>query len=440
MFQKLRLKLTIVNVAVILSLFIILIVGAYFVSRYDMDRRSTFVMERIMADLQAGMPFDMLGKPPGAIPGMPPGAPPGPEGRPPVPPPPGLRLGPDNRPPGERFFFVEASPTGTIVRQSANQPLAQNSLETLTAKALLAADQRGTVRLESGEYSYLRQPLKADGQAIVFHDLAIDKEMQLVLLTALMIVGAACTLLSFGASFIMAERAMQPVRQTWQQQKDFLSDASHELRSPLAVIQTTLDVVRLKPEETIGSQEKWLDNIQEEVASMAKLVESLLFLARAESAQQVLHKQPFDYAEALLRAVGPFETVAAARGVTLVVAAGDEAAGCGDEARIRQVIGILLDNAIRHTPAGGKVTASLAVSDSRAVLSVTDTGEGIEPGHLDKIFDRFYQVDKARAKGGAGLGLAIAKWIVERHGGAISVASTPGQGATFSFWLPLEKG
>lgn len=428
MFQKLRLKLTIVNVSVILSLFVILIVGAYFLTRYDMERRTTFRVERIMADLQAGLSVEPDKPPPGFRPG-------------PESPPPRLPLGPGGRPPSVPFFFVETSPAGAIVTQSANQPLDQTELAALTAKALQSEGRRGKVGLAGSEFIYLKEPLAGDrGQAIVFHDLSQGQEMQLGLLTALVVVGAACALLSFGASFVMAERAMLPIRRAWQQQKDFLSDASHELRSPLAVIQTNLDVVRLKPEETVGSQDKWLDNIQEEVANMAKLVDSLLFLARAEAAQQVLVRVPFAFDEALLRAVAPYEAVAAAKGVVLVAAAGAKAAGYGDEARIRQVIGILLDNAIRHTPAGGKVTVALTRADSQVLLTVADTGEGIGPGHLDKIFERFYQVDKARAKGGAGLGLAIAKWIVESHGGAISVASTPGQGSTFSIWLPLVRG
>lgn len=417
-----------------MSLFIILIVGAYFVTGYDMGRQTRFVSERIMADLQAGFL-------PGAQPRGPqgPGPGPGPLGLPPGPPipPPGV---PPEVQRGPHFFFVKTSPAGAITGQSNYLPINLGELPALTAEVLAAKAERGVVSLAGVEFSYLRRPLAdGGGQVIVFHDRSQDKEMQRVLLTALMVVGAVCSLLSFGASFVMAERAMLPIRRAWEQQKDFLSDASHELRSPLAVIQTNLDVVRLKPEETVASQDKWLDNVQEEVAYMAKLVDSLLFLARAESAQQPLVRRLFAYDDALLRAAAPFEAVAAAKGVALVVASAVEITGYGDEARIRQVVGILLDNAIRHTPSGGKVTVSLSRADSRAFLTVADTGEGIAPEYLDKVFDRFFQVDKARAKGGAGLGLAIAKWIVESHGGGITAASTPGQGSTFSFWLPLEK-
>jgi signal transduction histidine kinase len=130
--------------------------------------------------------------------------------------------------------------------------------------------------------------------------------------------------------------------------------------------------------------------------------------------------------------------LASAKGLSLEIAACTPVKGYGDEGRLKQVIAILLDNAIRHTPAGGKVAVSLSATDNKAVVAVADTGEGIEAEYLDKIFDRFFQVDKARAKGGAGLGLAIAKWIVESHGGVLAVTSIPGAGTTFTITLPWK--
>ena len=234
----------------------------------------------------------------------------------------------------------------------------------------------------------------------------------------------------------MANRAMIPIQKAWQQQKDFLADASHELRTPLTVIRTNLDVVRGSPEDTVLSQSKWLDNIQEETVSMAKLVDSLLFLARVDSQQPLLHKRFFFFDKALAEAVIPFEPVAGAKGVLLKVASDAPVGYDGDEARIKQLVGILLDNAIRHTPSGGAVSVSLLKIDAKIMLSVVDTGEGIKAAALEKIFDRFFQVDNSRSSGSSGLGLAIAKVIAESHGGKISVSSAPGEGATFIAEFP----
>jgi two-component system sensor histidine kinase CiaH len=428
--NKLHRRLTLVNVTIILLLFVILVVGAYFFFRYDMNRRTDEIALRLNADIQAGVITDLpqfkgarngTAATPRTPPSPPPGFPPGPP------------------PPVHNFFFVKTAPSGFITFQSSGQPFEDNQLAALAAKALAGGGDKGTISLEHGQYTYYKSPLESQpGTLILFYDMEQDSDMLRILLTALMVVGAVCALLSFVASFFMARRATVPIRAAWQQQRDFLSDASHELRTPLAVIQTNLDVVMDNGGETVASQHKWLTNIREEAIHMAKLVDSLLFLARADSNQQPLDILPFPLGTALLRAAAPFEPLAAAKGVILKYAADGTFNGYGDEARIKQVIGILLDNAIRHTPSGGEVKAELARSGPKTVLAVTDTGEGIAPEYHDKIFDRFFQVDRSRNDSGAGLGLAIAKWIVESHGGTIEVKSSPGEGTTFSVGLPWK--
>ncbi len=401
MFRKLRFKLTLINVSIILTLFLILIIGSYSFSQYEMNRHAELMAKRIIMDVKAAL----TGRdwPPGnhGLPGPPPGFPPGP--------PPGFRLS-----------------------------LSPDHLAALTEAVLQTDNQQGTMIFGTAKYFYRKEPLtEPAGTIVLLHDLTSETHLQLALLTALIVVGAICSLLSFGASFFMANRAMIPIQEAWQQQNDFLSDASHELRTPLAVIQTNLDIVRKEEAETAAGPSKWLDNIQDETIYMAKLVNSLLFLARADSHQQPLAKQFFSLAEALKRVVDHFAVLAAAKEIGLKLAAEDHIEIWGDELRIQQVVGILLDNAIRHTPAGGAVVVSLYRSGARALLAVTDSGEGIEPEYLTKIFNRFYQVDKSRTSGGAGLGLAIAKWIVESHGGIIRATSTPGVKTTFEVSLPL---
>ncbi|MDR7868240.1 MAG: HAMP domain-containing sensor histidine kinase [Sporomusaceae bacterium] len=432
MFQKLRLRLTLINAAIILTLFLFLTLGSYFFSQADMSRRADFLERRLVADIQRGMITDL---PPRLQKDGPPS---GPErdsltGGPADPPPPGSPL--------SDFFFVKISPAGTIVFRSSGQPLAVSQLEELTKEAMQSGKPRGRINFAGNNYNYLKAQLEGQsaGQAgtlVLFHDFSRETGMMGIVLTALTGVGFICVLLSFGASFWMANRAMIPIQKAWQQQKDFLADASHELRTPLTVIRTNLDVVRGSPEESVSSQSKWLDNIQEETVSMAKLVDSLLFLARVDSQQPLLLKRFFFFDEALMEAVSPFEAVAAAKGVFLKVSSDTPVGYDGDEARIKQLVGILLDNAIRHTPSGGVVSVSLLKINAKITLSVADTGEGIDAAVLEKIFDRFFQADNSRSGGSSGLGLAIAKVVAESHGGKISVSSAAGEGATFVAEFP----
>ncbi|HMM21747.1 MAG TPA: HAMP domain-containing sensor histidine kinase [Selenomonadales bacterium] len=425
MFQRLRQQLTLLNVSIILALFLLLIVGTYYFTQIELTRRTQFIARQIMAHLQASGIDQLASKTFRPEPGLPPGMAPIPGGPPGFPPPP-------------NFFFLKTTPEGAIAVQSLNQRLTPDDLSELARRTLSADERQGMFVFEEIPYFYLKTSLEDhSGTLLLFKDMSLETGIQRDLLSALIIVGLVCTVLSFFGSFFLANRAMIPIRRAWDQQKAFLSDASHELRTPLAVIQTNLDIAMGNPDETVAGQYKWLSNIREESVGMAKLVDSLLFLARADSHQQSLDKRAFSLNASLLRAAAPFEPVAAAKGIALTVRVDPPIRYYGDESRIKQVVGILLDNALRHTPAGGKVSLALAKSADTIILTVADTGEGIPVKHQANIFDRFFQVDSARAKGGAGLGLAIAKWIVESHGGTIQVASDgPGKGTAFSIRFP----
>lgn len=438
MFLNLRLKLTLINASVIFLLFVFLITGTYYFSHLQMTKRSQEIAQRIMAGIQSGeindLPvrlFKELETPekpekpelPGTF-------------RPLRPLRTSLEPPGELRPPGPRFFFVKTSENGKITFLSSDQPLAMDKLKVLVAATTAKENMQGFVTLENNDYPYLKATTSDHETIIVFQDFTSENYMLRIQATAFVLAGLICILLSFCGSFFMANRAMGPIKKAWQQQQDFLSDASHELRTPLTVIQTTLDVVLGNQTETVASQNKWLQNIREESLQMASLVDSLLFLARADSNQQLLDKQPFSLDHALRQAVAPFEALAAVKKITLELFINNEIIFHGDEARLKQVIGILLDNAIRHTPESGHISIRLIRSENKTTLTITDSGEGIETVYLTKIFDRFYQVDKSRSKGGSGLGLAIAKWIVESHDGTISVISTPGTTTTFTVQLP----
>ena len=227
-------------------------------------------------------------------------------------------------------------------------------------------------------------------------------------------------------------------------QRQFVADAAHELRSPLAAIQSTLEVATARDRD-VEEYRSTLDDVLEETRHLSKLANTLLLLAEGESESSVSGKDAVRLDEVVGQTIAMFAGVAEDSSLTLQVHAAPGVLVTGDHRQLRQVVGNLVDNAIRFTPAGGSVTISLE-ADSRtqtARLAVEDTGRGIEPVLLDRVFDRFFQADAARDRGdtrrGGGLGLAICKAIVERHGGRIGVTSRVGVGTVFTVELPLRR-
>ena len=222
----------------------------------------------------------------------------------------------------------------------------------------------------------------------------------------------------------------------YQAQRRFVDDAAHELRAPVTSITGNLDLLKRARDLPVVEREAVLADIHVEAARLGRLVSDLLALARADAGQQIFRTR-VELDRVVVDGVREMQPLAG--DVDLAIAALGAAVVDGDQDRLKQVVLILVENALRYTPAGGRVQVSLRVQADEAVLTVKDTGMGIASGDLPLIFDRFYRADPARSRvaSGSGLGLAIAKWIVEAHNGQIEVESEPGQGAIFHVWLPL---
>jgi two-component system sensor histidine kinase CiaH len=246
-----------------------------------------------------------------------------------------------------------------------------------------------------------------------------------------LLLGAA---VAIPAGLFLASRSMRPIRQAFDQQRAFVADASHELRTPLTVLRAQTEYLQRSPQLTDAERSAGYQAIVDEVDAMSLLVNDLLLLARADSASMTLERGPNDLAAIARHAATSFAEHAREGNVTLSVDAPQPVVAQVDADRMAQVIRILLDNAIMHTPAGGSVTVLVDQQAGKPRLSVIDTGTGIASDELDRIFDRFYRGTKARAanSGGLGLGLAIAKTLVEAHGASINAASQPGAGSTFT--------
>ncbi|HEY2964423.1 MAG TPA: heavy metal sensor histidine kinase [Pyrinomonadaceae bacterium] len=229
---------------------------------------------------------------------------------------------------------------------------------------------------------------------------------------------------------------------SFKEQQRFIADASHELRTPLAVLRGETEVA-LGKTRAVDEYQQSLSLIQDEAERLSRIVEDLFILARQPiNTRAALNKEPVSLNDAVRDCARAAQVLAARKGVRLKLEENDPPALAlnGDEQLIKQMILNLLDNAVKYTPAGGEISLALSRQNGNAEIVVRDNGIGIPPADQSRVFDRFYRVDKARARtlGGAGLGLSIAQWIVEAHGGQIGVVSTPGRGSTFTVSLPAK--
>jgi signal transduction histidine kinase len=244
----------------------------------------------------------------------------------------------------------------------------------------------------------------------------------------------AVLLMGIGAS-ALARKATAPIDVAFEQTRRFMSDAAHELKTPVAVLRARAEVAlqRTRPPE---EYQEVLGDIAAETGRMGGLVENMLLLARADAGEWPVHRERVFLDDVLLDAASSAQALGERKGVRVEVGELQESAVEGDPVLLQQLVMILLDNAVAFTPADGRVTVSTRRNGAWCVLAVEDTGAGIAPGALPHVFDRFFRGDAARRRGGAGLGLAIARWIVETHGGRIDVASEMGTGPTFTVRLP----
>jgi len=250
--------------------------------------------------------------------------------------------------------------------------------------------------------------------------------------TVLFLFGSTGMITLLCISYFFTGQALKPVKEAWIRQKEFVADASHELRTPLTVIQTNLDVVLCNDEGTFEENEMWLDNAYSETRVMAKLIDQLLILAKADANEEKLDISEISLTEMVENVCVNMEIIAKNKKIDFELKLEEDIIIKADYDKIRRMVVILIDNAIKYTEIG-KVTVGLYTEKNKKIFMVEDTGIGISKEDLPRIFDRFYRADKARQrKGGTGLGLSIAKWIADIHRYTLTVESTLGEGTKFT--------
>jgi len=247
----------------------------------------------------------------------------------------------------------------------------------------------------------------------------------------------AALLLVAGGGYILVRKSTAPIERSMDQMRRFMADAAHELRTPITILRTRAEVA-LAQERQTARDAATFQAIEREAARVGGIVGDLLTLARADSGERPVAREPLYLDDLAAGAVDAVRALATSKGLTLEVGAFEEARITGDGALVRQLLLIVLDNAIKFTPAGGHVRLNVSVEDGRAAVVVSDTGIGIPADQLPHVFERFYRGDPARREAdGTGLGLAIARWIADAHGARIGIESAPGTGTRVAIHFPV---
>ncbi len=296
-------------------------------------------------------------------------------------------------------------------------------------KVIDNGDESGYITFDDTQYRYIFRAI-GDGYRIVFLDRTGELATlhQLLYILGAIFIGAIAV--TAALAYALSSWTMRPTEDAWNRQSVFFSNASHELKTPLTVISANLDVIQSNPDSTVREQERWFGYVKSEVAKMSQLIGEMLYIAREDAQSE---KKPimseFDFSELVEGECLTFEALAFERGRFIEQDIAPGIVGKGEKESIQRVVRVLIDNAISHSSENSSVKVSLSLSKHGKIkLTVSNEGEDIPPESLNRIFDRYYRTDASRSKdtGGFGLGLAIAKTIVDKHGGTISAESENG--------------
>ncbi|HUZ76214.1 MAG TPA: HAMP domain-containing sensor histidine kinase [Chloroflexota bacterium] len=336
------------------------------------------------------------------------------------------------------FFALVVGPGGQLIENPQ-----QVRVASLTLSRANAPTHFETASVNGESTRLYVEPLStgpwAGSLLVVGESLAPEQSAVYRLLLVVLVVGGGGLVAAVVAAWFLSGKALGPIQAAFQRQQEFTADASHELRTPLTVMRSATDLLSRHQDVPLRENADLVDDLRGEIGRLERITADLLTLARSDAGKMELAVGELELgglAAEVVRRMGP---LAVQRQVALQLAGSERLVVEADPDRIEQVLIILLDNALKHTPAGGQVEVSLRKQGHQAVVAVRDNGEGIASEQLERVFDRFYRADRARshADGGTGLGLAIAKALAEAHDGQLSLRSVPGAGTTATLRLTL---
>ena len=333
------------------------------------------------------------------------------------------------------FVVTLDSDGGVTDISTSSVTVSDETAATLAAQVLSGDAASGMIRSYSLRYLVV---VENGVTRIAFLDASSDITAMSELIITSLLVGALALLAFFFASLFLANLALKPVEVAWNRQKQFVADASHELKTPLTVILANQKILLSHASHTVAQERQWIENTQSEGSRMKSLIEDLLFLAKTDAGKSKETLNEVSLSDIAQGTLLSFASLAFEAGVSLDDDIQPDVRLTGNEPQLRRLCGILLDNAVKYADAKGSVRVELRADGANARLCVFNSGAPIPESELTHLFERFYRVDRARSAGGFGLGLSIADSIVRTHGGRISVASSAAAGTVFTVTLPLH--
>lgn len=261
------------------------------------------------------------------------------------------------------------------------------------------------------------------------------------LLKTLVLIGFISLIVLLFISIYLTNKSIVPIKETFEKQKQFIADASHELKTPLAIIKTNTSLVLSHPYDTIKNQSKWINYINLQTDRMSELISEMLSLAKMDAAENKLPLSPINISKIVESMILMFDAVIYENNIELETNISKNLFINGNKESLKKLFSIIMDNAIKHTNKNGNITVSLFSDKNKVKMIIRNTGEGIAHEHLERIFERFYRVDSSRDRetGGYGLGLSIASSIVKQHKGKIYAKSNIGEFTSFIVEIPQKS-
>lgn len=328
-----------------------------------------------------------------------------------------------------RYFTVVLRLDGTVFSVDTGRIAAVSSEEAAEYAAQLYAQGKTGGFFEN--YKYQAHACN-EGIMYIFLDCNEELETFYSFLFVSILASLIGILLVFALVLFFSKLAVRPVAESYEKQKQFITDASHEIKTPLTVIDANTEVLEME-----SGENEWTKSIKNQVKRLASLTEKLVFLSRMAEENAALQMADFSLSEAILQTAQPYEAIAEVQGKTLSLEIERNVSYYGNEASLRQLISLLLDNAMKYSNPGGSIAVQFRTAGKNKVLSVKNTVSHIQKGKLDMLFERFYRLDSSRSSqtGGYGIGLSVARAIVTAHKGKISAQSDDGRSILFTIVL-----
>ncbi len=337
-----------------------------------------------------------------------------------------------NSPMMSSSIIIELDSDNNIATVTTYMEIDENMLQETIYTIIKNENKFDKIKIDGSSYGYLKEySNKGLRIAIMSREPQIDVLNNL--LKVFISIGSISLIFLLLISIYLTNKTIKPIKETFEKQKQFIADASHELKTPLAIIRTNNSLVLSNKNLTVESQSKWLNYINNQIERMSELIDEMLSLAKLDANRGHDEFVVFNLSKLLNNILLTFEAVIFENKIELESNIEEDISIKGDKESIKKVFTILLDNAIKYTNQSGKIDVDLRQEKNKIKIKVKNSGEGINKKDINKIFERFYRVDTSRAResGGYGLGLSIAKSIVENHNGKIYAESNVGKDTTF---------